>query len=232
MTDSYLQARAPHKAMAAHVAEHGTPEAIALYETAREYNATYFAGQLSDFFVEIANPGSPNAYASHMPRSPEGLASVMRIAPYVVAAGMKFAYDCLLHEMIHMWQTETDNREPGYQGHGPKFAAKCNEFGALLGLPEVSCRGKDGKPDCAQWPLNVRPEGYYGDSVKAAKAVAKATRPRQARKPRTVACQLPEPSKVEQALSLIAAMSDTERGEIRSALQIAPAPYSWPRSVH
>jgi hypothetical protein len=35
----------------------------------------------------------------------------------------------------------------------------------VLGLAEVAPKGKrSGKPDCAQWPLNVRPLGYYGES--------------------------------------------------------------------
>lgn len=97
-------------------------------------------------------------------------------------AGDALAFDALLHKMVHAWQTVSDNREPGYAGHGPKFAAKCNEIGQALGLGPVGVKGRTkGRngvrlPDCAQWPLNVRPEGYYGDAPRAQKAVGRATK--------------------------------------------------------
>lgn len=178
---NHIAARAPHASITAHCLEFGTEDAQALYSLAFSFDALYFGAGLGPVFVEIATPGSPRAYAAHMPRTPEGVASKICVAPSVVAASPEFAADCLLHEMIHMWQNVTDNREPGYEGHGPKFAAKCNEIGALLGLPPVGVKGRDGLPDCAQWPLNVRPEGFYGASPRATKAVAAATKPRAKR---------------------------------------------------
>lgn len=218
---NHLPARAPHKAMAVHVAEFGTEAAQDLYASAREFNQTYFGGQLAEVFIEIASPGSPNAYATHQPRTPEGVACMVRIAPSVVTANREFALDCLLHEMIHVWQSETDNREPGYQGHGPKFAAKCNEIGAKLGLPEVAAKGKDGKPDCAQWPLNVRPEGFYGQSPKAVKAVSKAVAPKGSR--RRASATAAKQSALAVALEAVAQCNQTERALIAAAIAAGAA---------
>ncbi|NTV65411.1 MAG: hypothetical protein HGA65_18015 [Oscillochloris sp.] len=50
-------------------------------------------------------------------------------------------------------------------GHGPAFAAMCNQIGEPLGLPPVRAmkrRGKDKDlPSCAQWPIYVRHPLYY-----------------------------------------------------------------------
>jgi hypothetical protein len=92
-----------------------------------------------------------------------GIQSRVRLAVKVFDHGHLFALDVLLHELIHAWQAEVvHDREMGYRGHGPKFAAKCNEIGAMLGLPPVGVKGRDGLPDCAQWPMCVRPPDYYG----------------------------------------------------------------------
>jgi hypothetical protein len=183
-----LAAREPHKAMAGHVDAHGSEQAKALYELAQLYDRQYFGGQLGALFIEIAAPASPSALATHQPVSPEGVAMVIRIAPSVVDSGPALAADALLHEMIHAWQRVADKSEPGYAGHGPEFAAKCNEIGAQLGLAPVGVKGRANLPDCAQWPLNVRPDGYYGEAPRAAKAVARATKARtRARSGRTAA---------------------------------------------
>lgn len=139
---------------------------------------------------------------------------MIRIAPSVVEAGDRLAQDVLLHEMIHVWQAETDNREPGYAGHGPKFANMCNEIGATLGLAEVGVKGRGGLPDCAQWPLNVRPEGYYGEAVRATKAVASATKARRVRAPRTEPA--PAPAPVDVVLSLLGALSADELVQVQA----------------
>src|SRR5262249_54286367 len=69
----------------------------------------------------------------------------------------------------------------GYKGHGPVFAGECNRIGAALGLPRVrpaKARGKDGHlPSCAQWPHNVRPEGYYLGAYQPPVPKAKARPP-------------------------------------------------------
>lgn len=225
MTDaiilSHLEARNPHRAVAAHVAEFGDDTAKALYLEAIKLNALYFGGKLGDILIEIAAPASPAALATHQPRTPEGLACVIRIAPSVVACGPNLANDALLHEMIHVWQTETDNREPGYQGHGPKFAGKCNEIGAVLGLEPVVHRARDGQKDCAQWPLNVRPEGYYGEGKRAVKAVTRARKAKGTRRAgATVATQQ---SALDAALEACVALNSTERALVCAALAASNA---------
>lgn len=215
---SIVSTRAVHTAMAATVASHGHDLAKDLYETARRYNDEFFGGQLTALLVEITAPASPRAYATHQPKTPEGVDCVIRIAPSVVEAGQAFAHDVLLHEMIHVWQTEADKREPGYAGHGPHFAAKCNEIGAKLGLAEVGVKGRDGKPDCAQWPLNVRPAGYYGEAPRATKAVTRATKPRARRAPAT-----PTPASIDPValvLARLAGMTRDQRAQVRAALAL------------
>lgn len=213
--------RAVHAAMAATVQAAGLDVAREIYETARQFNQDYFGGMLTALLVEITAPASPRALATHEPRTPEGVDCVIRISPAVVAAGPVVWKDVLLHEMIHVWQTEADKREPGYAGHGPEFAAKCNEIGAKLGLGEVGVKGRKGLPDCAQWPLNVRPAGYYGDTTAAPKAVAKAAgAPRKSSAPR--AKPQPKPADpVDAVLTLLAGMSPEQRAEVRAYLDLA-----------
>jgi SprT-like family len=211
--------RAVHTAMSASVRDRGVPQSQALYQAADRFNHEHFAGVLTAILVEITAPGSPRAYATHSPRTPEGVDCVIRIAPSTVDAGERLAHDVLLHEMIHVWQAETDNREPGYAGHGPKFAAECNRIGKALGLAEVGVKGRgraaDGSalPDCAGWPLNVRPEGYYGDAPRAVKAVAAATKAKTAPKVRA-----PKETAVDKALAAVAALSPADRAVVRAAL--------------
>lgn len=224
-----LQARQPHAAMAAHVAQHGSDPARRLYEQARMYDKAYFGGQLGDLVIEIASPASPSALATHEFTSPEGVAMVIRIAPSVVDAGDALAFDALLHEMVHAWQTVSDNREPGYAGHGPKFAAKCNEIGQALGLGPVGVKGRtkgqDGArlPDCAQWPLNVRPEGYYGDAPRAQKAVGRACKSRATsgrQRPRSLGTHPSDvrPTALERALAALAECGPDDLEAIRQLL--------------
>jgi hypothetical protein len=214
--------RVVHAAMAASVAEGGSPEAQALYTLANTFNLEYFAGTLTALLVEITAPASPRALATHEPRTREGVDCVIRIAPGVVAEGPKTAADVLLHEMIHVWQTETGNREPGYQGHGPKFAAKCNEIGAKLGLPPVAAKGRgptgQRMPDCAQWPLNVRPAGYYGQSGPVAKAQTRAARKGEGGEGGSARTKK---TKVEKVLTLLADMSPEELAEVVAYLGAA-----------
>jgi hypothetical protein len=225
-----LSARAPQLAFRDHVAEHGSEAARKLYILALEYDLVYFGGRLGNLMIEIASPASPSALATHEPSSPEGVACVIRIARSVVEAGEALAADALLHEMVHVFQTATDAREPGYQGHGPGFAAKCNEIGAQLGLPPVGVKGRAKRgqaalPDCAQWPLNVRPEGYYGDAPRAGKAVARATK---ARKPRA-AKSAPTPAQSSEdavlvAIRALAACTPDERSAVLAQLGLAACP--------
>jgi DNA-binding XRE family transcriptional regulator len=73
--------------------------------------------------------------------------------------------DILLHEQIHQAQYQLGN--PSKTKHDVEFAAMCNAVGDQLGLRHVVSRRRKGDaamlPIAANWPMNVRPEGYYGD---------------------------------------------------------------------
>lgn len=219
-----LQARQPHTAMAAHVDAHGSDAARDLYTKAAEFDSRFFGGKLGPLVIEIASPASPAALATHEASTPEGVACVIRIAPSVVNAGQALAYDALLHEMVHVWQTVAEKREPGYQGHGPNFAEKCNEIGAVLGLPPVGVKGKGPKgvklPDCAQWPLNVRPDGYYGTAPRAVKAVSRATKARK--RAATVAAVAEPQTALERALAALSELTPSELDQMRSVMSSMP----------
>lgn len=220
-THEIVNSRLVHAAMARTVETAGQELSKDLYAAFLEFNEKYFNNVLTARMIEITAPASPNALATHQPVTPEGVECVIRIAPSVCEAGPNFYRDVLLHEMIHVWQRETDNSEPGYQGHGPKFAAKCNEIGAKLGLPEVKCRAKGEDKDCAQWPLNVRPEGYYGAHKRAVKAVTRARKPVGSRRSkRTVATQV-APNALELVLDLLPELNETERQLVASTLSAA-----------
>lgn len=217
MTDFNLTARSPHRAMAEHVDAYGCEQAQGLYLLAELFNIWFFEGRLGDLMIEIAAPASPNALATHQPKTPEGCAGVIRIAPAVVVASDELAADALLHEMLHVWQTETDNREDGYAGHGPKFAGECNRISLQLGLEgRVGVKGRGGLPDCAQWPLNLRPEGYYGEQPRAKKAEARA----RGRKPgaRATSRTRVKVCPVEAALALVESMDPAERAQFMARL--------------
>lgn len=127
-----------------------------------EFNQRFFRGELAAPLVLITQANSARTVGDYAARDIHGLESRIRIAPASVKRGILFTFDVLLHEMIHAWQHEIDGQtEPGYRGHGPRFAAMCNKIGASMGLLPVSVKGRDGLRDCAHWPLNVRPADYY-----------------------------------------------------------------------
>jgi len=128
--------------------------------------------------VLLMECSSPRALADHCVKDVQGIQFRIRVAPSTLgrllveahrlnaapADSAAFLRDVLLHELVHVeLGTET---EPSYKGHGPRFAARCNRIGELLGLPQVAARprrkGGDGPADCAFWPLSVRPPGWYG----------------------------------------------------------------------
>jgi len=78
---------------------------------------------------------------------------------------VRFILEVLFHEIVHEWQHEiAEKPEHRYGGHGRLFAAKCNDTGAVLGLPRVVAKPRKNSkdsPSCAYWPHNVRPDGYY-----------------------------------------------------------------------
>lgn len=225
--------RTVHAAMLLTVQDAGDDVARAIYNRALWFNQEYFGDELTALLVEITAPASPRAFATHQARTPEGVDCVIRIGPGVVAEGPLVWEDVLLHEMIHVWQAETGRAEPGYAGHGPHFAAKCNEIGAKLGLGKVSAKGRRRDeagaflPDCAQWPLNVRPPGYYPEGGRAAKATKpKAPRVRRVSEPAPDAPEsdrAPEPQdRVQAALALVAAMTPAERAAFVGGLTARP----------
>lgn len=164
-TEATDRTRAPHRATRALVEEDGVPQARALYDLFEVYNRRFFGGRLQQALILILEPSSRRALADYCAKDEQGLQSRIRLPRRVVISekyGPNLGPDALLHEMVHAWQHEIESDgEPGYRGHGPKFAAKCNEIGKVLGLPEVSEKGRHGLKDCAYWPTNVRPPGYY-----------------------------------------------------------------------
>ncbi len=154
--------RRPHLATRAIVDALGHEAPRALYQAFDEFNEAHFDGKLGAPLILVTPPSGARAWGDYAERDVHGLRSTIRIAPSSYRHGRRFAIDVLLHEMVHAYQSEVDRQtEPGYRGHGPRFAAKCNEIGRTLGLPEVGVKRRRGLPDCAQWPVCVRPAGYY-----------------------------------------------------------------------
>lgn len=154
--------RAPHKATRDVVDVDGDALVGELYKRFDAMNAEHFGNKLAAPLVLVTPTSSPRAVGDATLRDPHGLRSVVRIAPKSLRRGIVYAADVLLHEMIHVWQYEIlGDHESGYKGHGPRFAEKCNHIGDRLGLAPVGVKGRRGLPDCARWPLCVRPEGFY-----------------------------------------------------------------------
>lgn len=167
-----MTGRAPHLAVRATVEEHGDKAPRDLYQAFDIFNAEMFNGELGAPLILITATATPNRLGDYAPRDRHGLQSVIRIAPHVLRRGMSVARQVLLHECVHAWAHEVARKpERGYRGHGPVFAAKCNEIGARLGLPEVFVRGRgvDKSRLCNHWPLCVSGE----DEKPAAAAVVK-----------------------------------------------------------
>ena len=79
---------------------------------------------------------------------------------------LRLVLDIGWHETQHQFQFEVLGKpEQSYRGHGPVFRELCNRVGEKIGLPPVrtaKARGKDRfLPSCAEWPICVRPPGYY-----------------------------------------------------------------------
>jgi hypothetical protein len=153
-------------ALRAVVARDGTMDAKALFVAYEAINCAFFDGALPPATLLWTAPGSPRAYADHIAVDEHGIRFRIRVSPSIRKYGLSFVLDVVMHEMVHAACNHLDrDNETGYRGHGPKFSARCNAIGAVLGLAEVAPKGKrSGKPDCAQWPLNVRPLGYYGEN--------------------------------------------------------------------
>jgi hypothetical protein len=151
-----------------------------LYTLWDDWNARFFQGRLAPPYILFSPPESARAYGDCAGVSSFGGRAQIRIRPSLLtgthrhlrggdefAEGRaRFVADVLLHECVHQWHFEiTGQTEDSYHGHGPAFAAMCNQIGAALGLPPVRAmkrRGKDKDlPSCAQWPICVRHPIYY-----------------------------------------------------------------------
>jgi hypothetical protein len=140
----------------------GAPVAQELYKSFHIFNALYFDKRLAAPLILITQSASTRTLGDYTARDVHGLESRIRIAPWALTRGLKFAKDVLLHECIHAWQYEClGDCETGYRGHGPMFASKCNSIGKRLGLPKVGVKGRDGLPRCDYWPMIIRPPKFY-----------------------------------------------------------------------
>jgi hypothetical protein len=151
-----------------------------LYGCWVQWNDLYFDGRLVAPYLLLAAPGWSKALGDFARTSCFGGKGQIRIRPSLIdgthphlrpgpeyAGGRRrFVEDVGLHETVHLWAEEFLHApERGYKGHGPVFAGECNRIGQALGLGPVrqaKARGANAQlPSCAQWPHNVRPEGYY-----------------------------------------------------------------------
>jgi hypothetical protein len=151
-----------------------------LYRCWEGWNRDYFEGKLLPPYLLLLEPRASKAWGDFCDISGFGGRTQIRVRPSLVtgkhpdlrpgpeyAEGRRrFVEDVALHETVHQFANEVlEKPEASYKGHGPTFAGECNRIGAALGLPPVrpaKARGKQAKlPSCAQWPHNVRPDGYY-----------------------------------------------------------------------
>lgn len=152
---------------------------VRLYDAWEKWNDQFFNSEMVVPCIFVTEPHTPRALADCSNFSAFGSRSQIRIRPSILTGKhpninpdapmegrIRFVSDIMLHEMIHQFQNEVLNQpENSYKGHGPAFASKCNEIGAVLGLDKVrmaKARGKDKDlPSCAYWPFNVRPLDYF-----------------------------------------------------------------------
>lgn len=148
------------------------------------FNAQFFDGNFPPAILLISTPSSPRAEGDASRWSGFGAKHQIRIRPKIVSGRSssfrqdhaiegryRYIDDILLHEMIHIYLYERGENEDGYSGHGPIFASQCNRIARLLGInTDVTTRRRKGNdreiPVCAQWPTNIRPEGYYFNLLK------------------------------------------------------------------
>lgn len=153
--------RAPHRATRAVVESDGQSFVPRLYAAFDACNRRHFGGRLEEPLI-LVTPTAPRSRGDYQAKDVHGLVSLIRLHPFTCAMGELFAQDVLLHEMVHAWQHEIlRESEDGYEGHGPRFASKCNVIGEALGLARVSPKGRQGLANCSRWPVCVRPPGYY-----------------------------------------------------------------------
>lgn len=210
-------ARTPHLATGEIVELYGAEPAKRLYAAFAEYNAAHFDSSLGSPLILITQAKSARTLGDYIARDVHGLESRIRIAPRAVLRGELLACDVLLHEMVHAWAEEIEeDGEDSYRGHGPKFAKKCNEIGAALGLPPVGVKGRDGLPDCKAWPMCVRPAGFYPEEF-----VAPTRKPKAEPKERTPKDDnaAPEPTIADKLARLLGGLSLGELGELAALIE-------------
>lgn len=146
--------RKPHRVTRTLVMREGQEAPRNLYQWFDRFNADHFGGKLQTPLLQIAPTSSPRAEGEYIARDLHGLQSVIRIRPSTYKLGDRFAVACLLHEMVHAYQSEVlRDLEPGYKGHGPKFCLEANRVGIPLGFPEVAPQGRGKKARAETWPI-------------------------------------------------------------------------------
>ena len=147
-----------------------------------EFNALYFDNSLTPAHIAITQPDSRHALADCSVFSGHGGTHQIRIKRSLIEGTHKrfnpshaienrwlYILDILLHEVAHHFVHEILNDySDSYGGHGVNYTKRANQIGDQLGLPHVVERNRKDKslPISSQWPLNVRPAGYYGDLLK------------------------------------------------------------------
>lgn len=154
--------RRVHRALRRTVTRDGEDMPKFLYACFAMFNAAFFDNRLGEPMILISPPTSARAEGDYTKKDLHGLTSRIRLAPNMLRHGVRWIVATLLHEMVHAWAHEVNgDTEESYRGHGPKFAAKCNEIGEQLGFPTVAPKGRKGRHEkthnAAHWP--ELPEG-------------------------------------------------------------------------
>lgn len=147
-------ARRPHRETRRLVDRDGQDAPRLLYAAFDAFNSAFFGSRLAAPMIWISPASSPRAESDYTARDEHGLQSRIRIAPSLWRnRSVRYILGILLHEMVHAACHELRGEvEPGYNGHGPVFAAECNRLGELLGFPRVSPKGRRGFLAPEHWP--------------------------------------------------------------------------------
>jgi hypothetical protein len=129
------------------------------------YKSKFFGGMHTQTTILIAKPKTGD-YAEY-----DSNARLIRIDREVITGEdgktinpeapikgrMRFIFDALLHEMIHMYCVEALEVEKEIElYHGLTFQDECNRIAGILGL-EIY----EGYDEYEWFPLNIRPESFY-----------------------------------------------------------------------
>ncbi len=162
---------------------------VASYHAWDAFNDGFLGGKLIPPVIRIGECAHGLTYGQYWPIGSGGTTEI--VIRNTVATGAhpdfnasdrngmtRFLIDVVRHETIHqaqheIWQAD----ESSWDGHGPVFRDICNVVGVRWGLPSVrsSKCGKKQKdvPSSAQWPFNVRPDGFYGSAYPVARLADK-----------------------------------------------------------